>query len=151
MPKPQYVYVAYIAATPERVWETMTAPAFAKAFFTCEMPAEWKVGARMESRLPDGSPLCEVEILECDPPRRLSLTWLKSRIEGVYRDAPRCVATVVLEPLGDVVRLTASETHEEPVDESYLEGAAEGWPVAVSRLKTLVETGKPLPSLRKTA
>jgi hypothetical protein len=55
----------------------------------------------------------------------------------------------VLEPLGDVVRLTITETHAEPVDESYLEGGRTAWPVIASEL-TRVETGQPMPRFLTT-
>ncbi len=147
MKKPDFVYVSYIAATPERVWAAMLEPAFTRSFFCFAYDGPWAAGAEIRSVGKDGRPDCEARVLEFDPPRRLSLTWLRARLDGELRDMPRAVATVVLEPLGDVVRLTVTETHDDPVDESYLDGGREGWPIAVARLKTLVETGRPLPSL----
>ena len=147
MKKPDFVYVSYIAATPERVWAAMLEPKFTRQFWTFSHDGPWTAGTEIHTFGRDGQPECDAKILECDPPRRLSLTWLRARIDGAFRDMPKAVATVVLEPMGEVVRLTVTETHEDPVDESYLDGAREGWPVSISRLKTLVETGQPLPRI----
>jgi hypothetical protein len=46
--------------------------------------------------------------------------------------------------LGDTVRLTTTEIHDEPIEEKYLEGGRQGWPMILSGLKTLLETGHPL-------
>jgi hypothetical protein len=44
-----------------------------------------------------------------------------------------------------VVRLTVSEFHPKGIDEKYLEGGRRGWPIILSGLKSLRETGRPLP------
>jgi uncharacterized protein YndB with AHSA1/START domain len=147
MKKPDFVYVSYVAATPERVWDAMLAPAFTREFFGVAHDGEWKAGLVIRSLTKDGNPDCEARVIDFEPPRFLSLTWLRSLLDGEYREMPKAIATVQLEPLGDVVRITVTETHDEPVDESYLEGGQTGWPISIARLKTLVETGKPLPRI----
>ena len=52
-------------------------------------------------------------------------------------------------PLGDVPRVPESESHEEPVDLDYLSGGRRGWPIVMSRLKTLLETGNPMPPIAR--
>jgi hypothetical protein len=68
-----------------------------------------------------------------DAPRRLVLTWFRARIDGALREMPHAVATVVLEPLRSVTRVIVTETHDDPVDETYLEGGRAGWPLSMSR------------------
>ncbi|MBR7678976.1 SRPBCC domain-containing protein, partial [Streptomyces daliensis] len=50
-----------------------------------------------------------------------------------------------IEPLGESVRLTVVHDDFEPGSE-MLEGVSEGWPEILSSLKTLLETGEPLPA-----
>ena len=50
-----------------------------------------------------------------------------------------------IDALGDVVRLTVSEFHPKGIDEKYAEGGRRGWPIILSGLKSLLETGRSLP------
>jgi len=68
-----------------------------------------------------------------------------------YRHLPECIVTFQIDPLGDLVRLTMTESHPTPIDEKYLEGGRRGWPVILSGLKSLLETGRPLPKFEMPA
>ena len=57
------------------------------------------------------------------------------------------MVTFDIEPVGEVVRLTVTQLNA-PIDEKYLEGGRQGWPVILSGLKSLLETGKPRPNRR---
>jgi hypothetical protein len=58
---------------------------------------------------------------------------------------PRSKVTFDIEPQGQVVKLTV--THEAFVAGSIvLEQVSQGWPALLSSLKTLLETGEPLPA-----
>jgi hypothetical protein len=48
-----------------------------------------------------------------------------------------------VEPYGGIVRLTV--THEDLAGEADRQAAAAGWPAVLSNLKSLIETGHPLP------
>ena len=57
-------------------------------------------------------------------------------------EAPSRVAWEI-EPLGENCRLTL--THDEfPPGSTVFENVGEGWPVLLSSLKSLIETGEPL-------
>ena len=80
------------------------------------------------------------ENLEVDPPRRLvqSFTALWSddvKAEGTSR------VTWEIEPVGDSCRLTV--THDQLPEDANPELYG-GWPMILSGLKTLLETGEPL-------
>ena len=63
------------------------------------------------------------------------------------RDLPECIVTYTIEPVSDgLVRLTMEEAHPTPIPEALLEGGRQGWPMILSGLKTLLETGRPLPA-----
>lgn len=138
------VYVTYIAATPERVWEALTSAEYtARYFFGRRIESDWKEGSAWTLWMPDGRADVSGRVLRADPPRLLSVSW---RVEWIpeLRDLPESIVTYTLEPLGDVVRLTMEEAHPTPIPEELLEGGRQGWPMILSALKTLLETGRPL-------
>ena len=147
MPKPQFVHVIYIAAPAERVWEALTDAELSRQLWGYRIEGDWRTGAHFRHVTADGKVIGEGDVLECDPPRRLTIAWRWALINGKRWNTPVASATCEIESLGEVTRLTVSETHDEPVDENYLEGARSDWPVIVSRMKTLLETGRPLPPL----
>jgi uncharacterized protein YndB with AHSA1/START domain len=72
MSKPQFVYVTYVETTPEKLWEALTSSEFTRQYwFGAEVKSDWKVGSPFALML-DGSITDSGEILEADPPRRLS-------------------------------------------------------------------------------
>jgi len=151
MTKPETVYVTYIAAKPEQVWQALTSGEFTKQyFFGRRMESDWKVGSPWTLWMEDGRVDCQGKVLESDPPRRLSMTWHVEWMEE-FRRLPPGVVTFQLDALGDVVRLTVMESHHESIDEKYKEGGRRGWPVILCGLKSLLETGRPLPPFDMSA
>ena len=137
------VFEIYIKTTPERLWEAITDPDLRQRYsFGLRVESDWTAGSpysSVHSRAP-GSALAEGENLEVDPPRRLvqSLTALWSedvKSEGTSR------VTWEIEPVEDSCRLvvTHDELREGANDELY-----GGWPMILSGLKTLLETGEDL-------
>jgi uncharacterized protein YndB with AHSA1/START domain len=147
MQKPEAVYVTYIAATPEKVWAALTSGELTRQyFFGRRIESDWKVGSPWTLWMEDGRVDCQGKVRESDPPRRLSLTWHVEWLEE-YRLLPEGIVTYQIEQIGDVVRLTVLESHHESVDEKYKEGGRKGWPAVLCGLKTLLETGRPLPEI----
>ena len=60
-------------------------------------------------------------------------------------EAAQCLVTYEIDELGKVVRLTMTGSHQIALDEKMLEGGRRGWPVILNNLKTLLETGQPMP------
>jgi uncharacterized protein YndB with AHSA1/START domain len=134
------VFEIYIKTTPERLWEAITnAELRQKYSFGVGVSSDWTPGSRYEAVHPGaGIAISEGENLEVDPPRRLvqSFTALWSddvKSEGTSR------VTWEIEPVEDSCRLTV--THDQ-----LREGASDelygGWPMILSGLKTLLETGE---------
>jgi uncharacterized protein YndB with AHSA1/START domain len=74
--KPLTVYTIYIAATPERVWDALTSAEFSrKYFFGNAVEIDLKVGGAYIVRAPDGAVHISGEVIECDPLRKLSVTF----------------------------------------------------------------------------
>ena len=136
------VFEIYIRTTPERLWEAITDPDIRSKYnFGARVTSDWAPGSRYEMSARDGAfMLGEGENLEVDPPRRLvqSMTALWS--DDVKREGTSRV-TWEIEPVGDSCRLTVThdQLREGANDEHY-----GGWPMILSGLKTLLETGEDL-------
>jgi len=139
------VYVTYIAAAPEKVWSALTSSEFTtRYFFGRTVESDWKKGSPWFLRKPDGNIDIQGEVRESDPPRKLVVSWNVVGIEQ-FRNLPEAIITYDIEPAGEgVVRLTMTEAHPTPIPAYLLEGGRRGWPIILSGLKTLLETGKSL-------
>lgn len=137
------VYVTYIATTPEKLWAALTSPEFtAEYFFGRRVESDWKRGSSWLLRMPDGRVDVEGTVRESDPPRKLVVSW---NVVWASEALPEAVVTYEIEALdGGVVRLTMTEAHPTPIPTFLLEGGRKGWPMILSGLKSLLETGKPL-------
>jgi len=142
--KPATVYTIYIAATPEKVWEALTSAEFSrKYFFGNSVEVELKVGGAYIVRTPDGSLHISGEVIECQPLKRLTVTF-NVNWPGLIERLGRMLVTYEIEEAGDAVRLTMIEAHDRPLSDDILEGGRQGWPAILSSLKSLLETGHPL-------
>lgn len=139
----RFVYVTYIAATPEKVWEALVTPEFIKAyFFGVTFDTDWQPGSPWTMRHPDGRITDSGEIVELNAPHRLVLTWRSEWMpEAKAEGYGRMVAEV--EAAGDATKLTL--THSIDVEDSKLIAAVSGgWPRILTNLKSLLETGAPV-------
>ena len=82
-------------------------------------------------------------MIECDSPRRLTITWNVNWPALVEKLGPTLV-TYDIEPAGDAVKLTLTQAHDRPIDDDILSGGRSGWPAILSSLKSLLETGQAL-------
>jgi uncharacterized protein YndB with AHSA1/START domain len=137
MNKPEFVHVSYIDTTAEKLWTALTSGDFTEQYWGGRrITSDWTVGAPVRHLQADGVAEWEGEVLQCDPPRLLSYTF-------VWPGGPKTRVTFEIQPTPTVVRLVV--THEG--FEGYrkgLEGISFGWPAILSSLKSLLETGKPL-------
>lgn len=141
---PAIVYSIYIASTPEKVWEALTSAEFSRQYFSAfGVEIEQKIGGAFIVRAPDGSVHISGEVIECEPPRRLTMTWNVNWDDLVKHLGPTLV-TYDIERTGDVVRLTLTQSHDRPIDDDILSGGRQGWPAILSSLKSLLETGQAL-------
>jgi uncharacterized protein YndB with AHSA1/START domain len=140
--KPKTIYVIYIAATPEKVWNALTKPELTqKYFWERTIEVEPKVGGAFALKLPDGRVNVQGKVIEYDPPRKLSVTWHVEWPED-FRKLPECLVTYEIAPAGEAVRLIMTESHSWNVPEAILAGGRTGWPAVLSGLKSLLEAGK---------
>jgi len=142
--KPMTVYTIYIASTPEKVWEALTSAEFSRQyFFGNTVAVEQKIGGAYAVRTPDGALHISGEVIACEPPKKLTVTFNVNWPELIEKLGPTLV-TYEIEQTGDAVRLTMSEAHDRPLSDDILSGGRQGWPAILSSLKSLLETGKPL-------
>ncbi len=134
------VFEIYIKTTPERLWEAITDTEMrSKYHFGCLVSSDWTPGSRYEQRTPDGARvLGEGENLEVDPPRRLVQSMKALWGEDVKSEGTSRV-TWEIEPVGDSCRLTVTHDNLREGANDQLYG---GWPMILSGLKTLLETGE---------
>jgi uncharacterized protein YndB with AHSA1/START domain/DNA-binding transcriptional ArsR family regulator len=140
------VYEIYIKTTPARLWQAITDPEMRRKYnFGVVVKSDWKPGSSYQAMAGAGtiSPamaILEGENLEVDPPRRLVQSFRALWSDDVKREGTSRV-TWEIEAIGDSCRLMV-------VHDQLREGAnAElygGWPMVLSGLKTLLETGEML-------
>lgn len=146
MSKPQFVNVTYIATTPEKLWAALTRGEFTKKYwYGRRIESEWTVGSPVSFFDRDSDALYKGVVLECAPPRRLVYTF-RPEVSEEVRALGYSRVSFTLEPFEGMVKLTL--VHDELPDEQAAEGFREGWSPILSSLKTMLESGKPLPQLR---
>jgi uncharacterized protein YndB with AHSA1/START domain len=137
------VFEIYIKTSPERLWEAIIDPALRSEYsFGVRTESDWKAGSAYEAVHPGaGIKIAEGENLEVDPPRRLVQSFNALWSDDVKAEGTSRV-TWEIEPVGDdSCRLTVThdQLREGANDELY-----GGWPMILSGLKTLLETGEKL-------
>ena len=135
------VFEIYIKTTPERLWEAITDPEMrAKYSFGVATISDWTTGSDYRSGVPGVIDIAEGENVEVDPPNRLIQTFTALWSEDVNAVGASRV-TWEIRKVADSCQLTV--IHDQlPIDASgELYG---GWPMILSGLKTLLETGEDL-------
>ena len=141
---PKHVYEIYIRTTPAKLWEAITSPELTRQYFGLAVESDWKEGSKYRYVFPDGSLAHFGTLLEVAPPRRLVQTFEHEYSEqhgGGPDDLSR--VTWEIEPLGNACKLTVIHDGWERESKSY-QSAGQGWPMILSGLKTLLETGEQL-------
>ncbi|WP_405783832.1 ArsR/SmtB family transcription factor [Streptomyces sp. NBC_00859] len=160
MDKPEFVYVTYIQATPEKLYEALTEWEFIKRYMGGWGPrSDWEPGSPVEWKMgPDGDfEDLDQRVLEAVPGKRLSYTWhtLQSMHRVLFDDVTeeqfdearqeRSKVTFVIEPAevpAAGVKLTITHDGFDSPDSKMLEGVSDGWVMILSALKTLLEDGR---------
>ena len=135
------VFEIYIKTTPERLWEAITDPKLrARYSFGVETHSDWTPGSSYEAGVPGVVDIAAGENLEVDPPRRLVQTFNALWSDDV-KAAGTSRVTWEIHPVGDSCQLTV--IHDQLPEDANPELYG-GWPMILSGLKTLVETGESL-------
>ncbi len=140
----QYSYEVYIAAPVAKVWNGLVDP---------ELTQHYVYGTRFDGNLRKGAAFAYVgdggfkvvdgTILDVVPERHLEMTWSAHWDEATAADRASRVRY-------ELAAAGPSTTHLKVIHDDFDEesatyqGSVQGWPVMLSGLKTLLETGKPL-------
>ena len=147
MSQSKFVYAIFIRSTPEKLWDALTQSQYTKQYW-CEvsMESDWKKGSSWKMLTPDGRLADSGEVLDIEKPKKLVLKWRHEIVPELKAEGySQC--TITLSPQADAIELKI--IHEiDHADSKLIAGFGEGWPPLMSSLKSLLETGEPLPSLR---
>jgi uncharacterized protein YndB with AHSA1/START domain len=151
MTEPKFVYVTYIATTPEKLWQALTDGAFTEQYwFGTRIESDWTLGARVSFSRNDEVSDYGV-VLEYDPPRRLSYSWRVEFHEEFRAERPSRV-TFEIEPMtastgGKRSEVKLTVTHDDfDAGSKGFRAISGGWPLVLASLKSLLETGGGLTS-----
>jgi uncharacterized protein YndB with AHSA1/START domain len=132
------VFEIYIKTTPERLWHAITDTEMRRKYnFGAVFQSDWKKGSRLEV-YGQGQLIGDGENLEVDPPRRLVQSFRALWDDDVKREGTSRI-TWEIQPIGDSCRLTVTHDQLREGANAQLYG---GWPMVLSGLKTLLETGE---------
>ena len=143
MEKTSFVYVTYIASTPQKVFEAITRPDIASRYWGHENVSDWKPGSGWQHVRANDARTVELvgKVVEIAPPSRLVITWAATS-QAEDPDSYSRVTFDIAE-YDDMVRLTVS--HDDLIAGSGMaNGVSKGWPVVLSSLKSFLETGRAL-------
>lgn len=141
--KTTFVYVTFIRATPEKIFEAITRPEIAARYWGHENVSDWKVGSKWEHVRDNDERKVNIagNVLEVDAPNRLVISWSDPSEYDLPEKHSR--VTFDLVPYEDMVKLTV--THDELETGSGMAiGVTRGWPLVLSSLKSYLETDEPM-------
>jgi uncharacterized protein YndB with AHSA1/START domain len=132
------IYEIYIKTTPERLWHAITDPvARAKYNFGVLVTSDWTKGSHFEGK-GGGRTILDGENLEVDPPRRLVQSFRALWGEDVKKEGTSRVTWEIV-PVADSCLLKVTHDQLREGGNPQIFG---GWPMILSGLKTLLETGE---------
>jgi len=140
MPKPPLIFTYYIAAPLEKVWNGFVSKEVNQTIFMgAQFEVDLRPGGAMTWSGPgkDGNPVRYVtgEVLCVEPLKRLEYRF------GMGDGAVKSRVKVELTQETEAVKVVLTNDEWEENDPAYALNA-DGWPRILSRLKTLLETGK---------
>jgi uncharacterized protein YndB with AHSA1/START domain len=143
--RPSYSYEIYIGVPASRVWQGLTDGALTQHYvYGTRFRGKLKKGAPYAYLGEGGIKVVDGEILDVDPEKRLAMTWQAHWDESTKGDRASRVS-YELQPSGPTTRLRL--VHDDFDGETAtFKGSVQGWPLMLSSLKTLLESGRPLPT-----
>ncbi len=145
-----FVYVTYIRSTPERVYEAITKPEIARAYWGHENVSDWRAGSDWQHVRDNDERTVELvgKVIEVSPPTRLVISWASA--SQAADPASHSRVTFEIEPYDGMVRLTVSHDELE-AGSGMANGISKGWPIVLSSLKSFLEAGQAIDVFAKPA
>ena len=147
MTKPAHVYQAFINAPTEQVWNAIVdGEVTVHYFYGTRVESTWEPGAKIVYTNADGSVAADGEVISIEPGSMVEMTFTARwdpalEAEGPVREIWRVSRS------GQLAQITV-ELYDIATDSKTLTDFASGLPFIVSGMKTLLETGAPLPPAR---
>jgi uncharacterized protein YndB with AHSA1/START domain len=142
---PIYSYEIYIGVPVSKVW---------RGLIDGELTKHYVYGTRFESQLSKGAPyaylsdegfkVVDGEILDVDPERRLTLTWQAHWDDSTKGDRSSRVSYELAASGPETTKLRVVHDDFDSDESATYKGSVEGWPLMLSSLKSLLESGRPL-------
>jgi uncharacterized protein YndB with AHSA1/START domain len=149
MANSSFVYVTYIRAPQQKVWDALTKPEFQKLYwFGMHQQTDWKPGSPWKLVFEDGRVADAGEVLEFDAPNRLVLKW-RNEFKPELKEEGYTRCAMSLEYDGELTKLTIDHSIDRPNAKVIVEGVSTGWPKILSSLKSLLETGEALERFKR--
>jgi uncharacterized protein YndB with AHSA1/START domain len=143
MAESQFVYVTYIRTTAEKLWKALTEPEYTRQYWMgTTQECAWKPGDSWRILFADGRVADTGEIVEIEPKRRMVLKW-RHEIDAELREEGYSRLTYELEQTGESVKLSLVHVMNK-LDSKFIKAVSTGWPMILSSLKSLLETGESL-------
>jgi uncharacterized protein YndB with AHSA1/START domain len=142
----RHVYRVYIRATPEQVWQAIVEPDFTRQYFHgTAFDESPQAGQPYRTTMVSGSPAVDGVIEVCEPPHRLVQTWHVLYDAAMAEEPPSRVEWTITEAGDGLVRLDLvhGDLFRSPLTWAHVK---DGWVLIVQSLKSLIETGQPLPA-----
>jgi uncharacterized protein YndB with AHSA1/START domain len=155
------VYRVYIKASPDRIWQAITDPAWTARYgYGGTVDYDLRPGGRhiaytSEVMRAAGAPDVAIdgEVVESDPPNKLVVTWRMVMDETMAAEGFTRLTYEIVAGQGGVTKLTLTHELEGAPQLALLlsggleeMGAGGGWSWVLSDLKSLLETGEPMDS-----
>ena len=141
--KPKHVYVTMIKTTPEKLWAALTDPKLTvQYFFAHRLQSTLKTGADFNYLDTDNKIMLRGKVIEATQPKKL-VTTFTACWDPVQAKEPPSQVTYEIEQQGNCCKLTLTHDHFDGETATF-KSVGDGWPIILSGLKTLLETGKPL-------
>lgn len=137
MTQTDFIYTTYIRTTPQKVWDAITTPEFTRQYWANENISDWKVGSEWKHvDTTTRNARIVGKVLESNPPKRLVTSWASPS-----NLADESQVTYEISTVGDLVRLDVVHTK---LSADMGKAVSGGWPLVLSSLKSMLETGKPI-------
>jgi len=149
MPAPAHLYEIFIHAPVQRVWDALLDPEFTRQYFHgTTFVSDFRPGSRYRNVLPDDRDAVEGVIEEIEPPHRLVITWHVLYDAALAAEPPGRVEwrLAAANDDGTVTRVTLrhGDLGQSPLTWEHVRL---GWVEILDGFKTLLETGRPMPSV----
>jgi uncharacterized protein YndB with AHSA1/START domain len=140
MGKEGFLYQTIIATTPEKLWAALTTAEFTRQYwFGRSVESEWKIGSPVTITTPEGTVEVKGKVLDAQANTRLSYTW------GSGTGTDNTTVVFEITQMGPLCKLVI--THDIDLNAAGAQQAANGWTFILCGLKTILETGKPMPAI----